>query len=539
VLNSLAGDFIPKSLSVLAPFGRFLEIGKIDVYRNTHIGLQRLKDNISYFVIDLAQHLQHKPAYAVSLLAEIAERFAAGEYRPLPHTVFPITKAAEAFRHMAQGKHVGKNVLAFDLPEIPIGPCTAEQLWFRGDASYLITGGAGGFCLEVAKWMARHGARHLVLMSRSGPRDESACQNIEQLRAAGVTVLDARGDVTQWPDVQRVVQQIALDLPPLRGVLHGAMVLDDEYLAELDEVRFNRVLEPKMAGAWNLHRATRDLPLEHFICFSSFSVMVGGPKQSNYTAGNHFLDALAHYRHGQGLPALTVDWGAILGAGFIERNRKTAAYLDKVGLKSFRLEEALRVLDRLLPLDPVQLTATHVDWRLLPQICPVVATSPTFAAMTRQSRAAEQVGSLTVRLQAVGAEARSGLIEDFLAGQVAGVFGIAEDKVDRDTPLTGLGLDSLMAIELKNRVEKELGLTIPMGHLLGGPSLKTLAQSLLRLLAPKLEGDAARESPAAHSGPPPAGLPTPAARQLEQALQEVDQLSDADVEAALSGLLKQ
>jgi acyl carrier protein len=169
----------------------------------------------------------------------------------------------------------------------------------------------------------------------------------------------------------------------------------------------------------------------------------------------------------------------------------------------------------------------------------VVATSPTFAAMTRQSRAAEQVGSLTVRLQAVGAEARSGLIEDFLAGQVAGVFGIAEDKVDRDTPLTGLGLDSLMAIELKNRVEKELGLTIPMGHLLGGPSLKTLAQSLLRLLAPKLEGDAARESPAAHSGPPPAGLPTPAARQLEQALQEVDQLSDADVEAALSGLLKQ
>ena len=197
VLNSFAGDFIPKSLSVLAPFGRFVEIGKIDVYRNTKIGLQRLKDNISYHVIDLAQHLQHKPTFVAALFAELAERFVAGDYQPLSHTVFPITEVVEAFRFMAQGKHVGKNVLSFDVDEIPIGLSTEDQHRLRAEATYLITGGAGGFCLEVAKWMAQHGARHLVLMTRSGPRDEDACRDIQDLHDAGINVIDARGDVTQ------------------------------------------------------------------------------------------------------------------------------------------------------------------------------------------------------------------------------------------------------------------------------------------------------------------------------------------------------
>ena len=158
VLNSLAGEFVPKSLSILAPFGRFLEIGKIDVYGNTKLGLAALKDNISYYVIDLAQVLTEKPECVVAMYQELTEQFASGAYGPLPHQVFPITECVDAFRFMAQGKHVGKNVLSFDQSQIPIAPCSQPGCLLRPDASYLITGGAGGFGLEVAKWMAAQGA---------------------------------------------------------------------------------------------------------------------------------------------------------------------------------------------------------------------------------------------------------------------------------------------------------------------------------------------------------------------------------------------
>ncbi|MEM8681128.1 MAG: SDR family NAD(P)-dependent oxidoreductase, partial [Planctomycetota bacterium] len=322
VLNSLAGPFLPKNASVLAPFGRFLEIGKIDVYGNTKIGLETLKDNISYFIIDLAQALEHKRDLVGRIFAELADRFAAGDYRPLSHTVFPISDVVEAFRFMAQGKHIGKNVLDFetDKASITIGPCTQAGKLFPADATYLISGGASGFGLEVVKWMARNGARHLVLMSRSGPRDPQAQADIKQLQADGVQVIDARGDVTKQADVRRVVQEIKDNLPPLKGVLHGAMVLEDCFIEEMTEECFTKVMNPKMLGAWNLHTETLDCPLEHFIGFSSFSSVVGAAKQGNYNAGNVFLDQLAAYRQRQGLPALTYNWGGISGAGFVHRN---------------------------------------------------------------------------------------------------------------------------------------------------------------------------------------------------------------------------
>jgi acyl transferase domain-containing protein/NADPH:quinone reductase-like Zn-dependent oxidoreductase/thioesterase domain-containing protein/acyl carrier protein len=495
VLNSLAGDFIAKSLSVLAPFGRFLEIGKVDIYRNAKIGLQPLRNNVSYFVIDLTQHMVEKPALVARLFAELEERFATGDYQALPYTSFPITRAADAFRFMAQAKHVGKNVLDFDVDHIPIGLGTDPAQRFRAEASYLITGGASGFGLEVAKWMARHGARHVVLMSRSGPRDEAARRDLDELRVQGITVVDARGDVTREDDVRRVVKEIGAAGRPLKGVFHAAMVLDDESLTVLDEARFARVLEPKMTGAWNLHLATRESGLEHFVCFSSFSVVAGTPRQSAYNAGNAFLGALAHYRRAEALPALTVDWGIIRGAGFVERNQKTAEYLEKVGFDAFQVDEALRIFGRLLSSDVAQIVAARVNWQSLSRFSALVGSSATYAAMARERDAVGGHGSVSARLRAAGAEERTGLVEDFIVAQVAGVFGMADGKLDRTAPLTSLGLDSLMTVELINRVDTELGLRIPMGDLLRGPSIKELAQIMLRLLIPTLDAVDASTSP--------------------------------------------
>ncbi|QDV67061.1 Phthiocerol synthesis polyketide synthase type I PpsC [Rosistilla carotiformis] len=482
VLNSLAGDFIPKNFSVLAPFGRFLEIGKIDVYGNSKIGLQALRNNISYFVIDLAQHLEHRPAFIASLFAELSERFEARDFRPLPHTVFPINEVVDAFRYMAQGKHIGKNVLSFEVDQLAIGPCTEDANLFRQEASYLIVGGASGFGLEHAKFMAQHGARHLVLMSRSGARDEAAIADIEKLRASGIEVVDARGDVTSPEDVQRVVDEITATLPPLRGVIHSAMVLDDEFIVELNDERFNKVMNPKLLGAWNLHQATLDAPLEHFVCFSSFSNIVGGAKQSNYNAGNCFLDALAHYRNALGLPALTYNWTALSGAGFVDRNEKTALYLDKIGMKAFSMDEAFRVYRQMLSRNPVQLGACRADWAALARFSPMVATAPTFAEVIGDQSDSGSGSMLGPRIIAASPQEQIALVENLIADQVADVFGIEAKQVDREASLTTLGLDSLMAIDLMNRIETELGVTIAMGSVLGGSSIKDFSKVVLRQL---------------------------------------------------------
>ncbi len=231
VLNSLAADFIPKSLSVLAPFGRFVEIGKVDIFNNTKIGMELLKDNISYFMFDLIEYIVQRTDHIAEMFVELGEKFEQGIFRPLTHTDFPITHVEEAYRFMAQGKHVGKNVLTFDVNEIPIGTCNEDGYLFRKEGSYLVTGGASGFGLEVAKWMAMHGAGHIVLMSRSGPRDEEAKAGIEEIRALGASVTDARGDVSKLADVERVIDAVGREgHPPLLGVIHGAMVLRDEFI---------------------------------------------------------------------------------------------------------------------------------------------------------------------------------------------------------------------------------------------------------------------------------------------------------------------
>lgn len=525
VLNSFAGDFIPRSLELLAPYGRFLEIGKIDVYSNSRIGLYQLKDNISYFVIDLGQYVQSRQAQAGELFAELATEIAAGRYRPLPHRVFPAGQVVEAFRWMAQGKHIGKNVLSFDDQNLRVARSSQAQERFRPHGTYLISGGSGGFSLEIARTMVDHGARNLVLLSRSGARDAAVVELIESLRQTGARVIEARGDVTRPQDLEKVVAMISQDLPPLFGVVHGAMVLDDEFIPDLTPERFRSVLDVKMLGAWNLHLATRDCPLEDFICFSSFSAVIGAPKQANYNAGNYFLDALAHYRRAAGRPALTINWGALRGAGFVERNQKTAEYLERVGLEGLPLSEAIHCFREAILLDEPQLAVARVDWNLLPTLCPTMNQDSRFGRVLAESRRQGQSGSLNARLQAAAPEQRLGLMSSFIADQIAGVFGISADKVELETPLTQMGLDSLMAIELKNRLEKETAVTLPMNEILNGPTLTQLAGSLLRLLEGTGSNQAVDEiQPVAASEAAAPGNPEVLERIETMSEEEIDRL---------------
>ena len=527
VLNSFAGEFIPRSLELLAPYGRFLEIGKIDVYGNSRIGLYQLKDNISYFVIDLGQYVQSRQAEAGELFSDLATEIQAGRYRPLPYRLFPASQCVEAFRWMAQGKHIGKNVLAFDDAELKVARSSQPQQRFRGNGTYLISGGSGGFSLEIARTLVADGARSLVLVSRSGPRDSAASAVIESLRQAGAKVVEARGDVTRLTDLKAIVAMIGRELDPLVGVVHGAMVLDDEFLSDLSPARFRAALDVKMLGAWNLHQATQGCPLEDFICFSSFSAVIGAPKQANYNAGNYFLDALAKYRRAHGQPALTINWGALRGAGFVERNQKTAEYLDRVGLQGLPLEEALRAFREAVLYDEAQLGIARVDWSVLPTLCPALKLEGRFRKLMEESDKRGQGGSLSTRLRAASPDERLGLMTAFIAEQIAGVFGISAEKVELETPLTQMGLDSLMAIELKNRLEKETAVSLPMSEILGGPTLSQLAGSILR----QLEGGSSH--PPIEDQIQPVESAMVQAAPSEELLEQIDEMSEAEIDRML------
>ena len=361
VLNSLSGQAIPKSLECLREGGRFLELGKRDIHENSEIGLRPFKNCLTYVAIDLSRQIS--PARFKTLVARVRRLIDRDIIRPLPHTVFPISRAQDAFRHMAQGKHLGKVVFNFDnqsaAPEPRLNRTPAS---FLADATYLITGGTRGFGLEVARFLAQRGARHLVLASRSGTGASESVEILDAIRGLGATVACRACDVSSRAALGALLEEIRSTMPPLRGVFHGAMVMKDEVLARLTPDQFDEVTGPKVLGAWNLHRHTKNDPLDHFVLFSSISVLVGNPGQGSYVAANRFLDALAAHRMHIGQPGLSIAWDRLNEAGYAARTDGLAEHFDRMGWKGLDNREALRGLDLLLQNRATHMGVSNVDW---------------------------------------------------------------------------------------------------------------------------------------------------------------------------------
>ncbi|MCI0564761.1 MAG: SDR family NAD(P)-dependent oxidoreductase, partial [Nitrososphaera sp.] len=283
-----------------------------------------------------------------------------------------------AFRYMAQAKHIGKVVVSFQEHEADPVPLPPKQFSARKDGTYLITGGLGGFGLATAKWLAERGAKHLVLMGRSGATTEEAISSVEAMKRAGVNLVVVKADVTRKEQVARVLRSVHKRMPPLRGVIHAAMVIDDAITLQLNEERMKKVMAPKIIGAWNLHSQTLNLPLDFFILFSSISSLLGSPGQGNYAAGNSFLDALSHYRRARGLKALTVNWGGIADVGYVAKNPEIGEKLEHIGMKSLTSEKCLRILGELLQHEAIQTAVSHMDWRQVARIH-IAAPTPRIA----------------------------------------------------------------------------------------------------------------------------------------------------------------
>ncbi|PTL78225.1 type I polyketide synthase [Vitiosangium sp. GDMCC 1.1324] len=487
VLNSLSGDAITRSMEVLAPDGRFLEVGNRDIHDGRALDLSQFRRRLIYAAIDLVGLREQRPALCSRLLREVVEQMASGALKPVRHRAFPVSQVSEAFREMAQGQHVGKLVVTLEDPELRVAP-PRPGFRVRADATYLITGGLGGLGLEAARWLVGHGARNLLLLGRSAV-PTAMLPELESLRAEGARVEVMRADVA---DARRLSEVLALtrggDMPQLRGVLHCAGVLDDGILEQQEPARFRSVMAPKIQGAWNLHMLTRDESLDFFVLYSSMSGLLGLPGQGNYAAANAAMDALAHYRRQQGLPALSVNWGPFSEVGLAAAHSNRGERLAYRGMASFTPKQGSSLLERLLGEGAVHVGAVALDVRQWLEFFPSAASLRIWDELAAERSEGQRGRSdVLLDLRRASAGERLGMLEGYLRERLAQVLRIDPSRVGRHEPFRGLGLDSLMSLELRNRIEATLDLKLSVTLLWAHSSLTALATYLLDQLgfAPK------------------------------------------------------
>ncbi len=487
VLNSLAAEGADAGLSILAPYGRFVEIGKRDLYANRRIGLRPLVDNRSLVTVDLYHALLNRTGLIRTLFEQVMDGFREGVYTPLPHRVFPITEASETFRLMSRTRHTGKLVFDHDLDEVVVRAPFEQRL--APEATYLISGGLGGFSLAAAQWMVEQGARHLVLMSRSDPGPEAALA-IERLRERGAHVKVAAADVTDAEQVKDVLEQVDRTLPPLRGVVHAAMSLSDRALAQMDPESWETALHPKLKGAWVLHEQTRDRSLDVFLMFSSAMGLAGNPGQVNYAAGCAFLESLAEHRRGLGLPGQTVAWGVIDQVGYVARHEAFESLMRR-GLLPLDPEDALEPLSEFLCSPLANLTVGRFDWGLFRDGWTPRETLPgRFQWLAAEHAEARQEVPILQLLQT--SSDPHGLVVGSLAVRTAKVLGCEVERLELSVPIKELGLDSLTSFELRNWMHESFGVMLSPVDL-HGPSVEDLADRVLELLEAETPACAAGE----------------------------------------------
>ena len=466
VLNSLTGDgFIDASLRALAAGGRFVEIAKRDIWSPEQ--MRDARPDVAYHIFALDDWQSGEPVRVGALLESIVARLASGELEPLPRRVYPMAEAVAAFRWMQQARHVGKIVLR---------PPTRDPV--RPGATYLITGGLGALGLAAAAWLAGRGATHLVLAGRRPP-SPAAEAALAALAGRGCRAVARAADVSDPSDLDRLLGSIAAELPPLRGIIHAAGARDDALLAELTADRLAATWAPKAAAAWLLHRRTADLPLDFFVSFSSAAAVLGSAGQAGYAAANAFLDGLAEHRRSLGLPALSVAWGPWAGDG-MAADRAVQARLARQGIDLLRPDSALQALEVLLKSGEPQGTVLAAEWarmsgnlagarpplleRLLEPKAARIPRVEELAKALREKPPAEQRTRLTGHVQA----------------ELQQVLQLA-DPPALDATFFEMGLDSLMAVELRNRLNRDLELhpVLSANALIEHPTVNALVDAIL------------------------------------------------------------
>ncbi|KAF2811141.1 reducing type I polyketide synthase [Mytilinidion resinicola] len=494
VLNSLAGDSLIASWECIAPYGRFVELGKRDILSNANLPMYPFKNNASFICFDGFKWQTERPQDSRRAFEEVLQLFSAGEFRPIRSlNVYPATKVEEAFRAMQDGKTAGKIVLEVT-PTTPVKAILATQPSFLigHDATYVIAGGLGGLGRSVARWLVDRGARNLILLSRSGIRNETARDFVEELKQQDVLVKAPACDITDAAVLEEVIQQCTQEMPPIRGCFQGSMVLRDFMFDKMDHADWHLGTDCKTIGSWNLHQL---LPkdLHFFIFLSSASSVVGLRGQANYAAGNSYMDALARYRVSRGERAVSLDLGALTEDGLLAENPE--------------------FLNRVLGYGALNGISRNFFYAILDYYCdpalPLLSPTQSQPVIGLGSDASGGLDGIVISRQAIfthlkeNAKSRSAgeknddgapdawkerfhtansqidaahVVEQALVAKLQRTLAGLHGEVDMYKPVAAYGVDSLLAVELRSWIAKEFKADVAMFEISGGASFSTLSK---------------------------------------------------------------
>ncbi|KAA8905059.1 fatty acid synthase S-acetyltransferase [Sphaerosporella brunnea] len=494
VLNSMSGEGLRRSWECIAPFGRFIEVGKRDIHDSARLSMHPFTKNSIFASVDLTFMNDVGPQLLSELLTgvmSLAHEKKIGPPQPL--NIYPYSKIEEAFRFMQSGKHLGKIVLEANKDDLVMAvPDSKPAYYFDENATYVISGGLGGLGRSVARWMASRKAKNLILLSRSGAQSDASKALVAELEASGVKIAAPKCDVSDEETLAAVIKECSKDMPPIKGCIQGSMVLRDSIFENMSLKDFDAAIKPKVQGSWNLHSL---LPkdLDFFVLLSSASGVTGNRGQGNYCIGNAYQDALARHRTSLGLKAIALDLGMILSVGFAAENQEVMDNLKAAGFIGIREEEFLAMLDYHcnpnLPVTsplksqvvtgmetPAALKAKGIDepfWMRDPLFKQFFQMGRSGADAAGDSGSSVSYEALLSTVDSV--DSAGGVIAEGLVRKLSRALSIRTEDIDTSRPLHAYGVDSLVAVELRNWFIKEIGADVAVFDIMGSGSIAGLS----------------------------------------------------------------
>ncbi|CCC12643.1 hypothetical protein SMACR_07941 [Sordaria macrospora] len=491
ILNSLIGDGLRESWESLGKFGRLVDIGKRDFASKPRVEVSAANKNASFISVDIFALLAERPKVLKRVFADISRLLRYGKVRPAsPLSAFPISDVEGALKMQQGGSVIGKVVVTLggsDLVKAP--PSRRSKDLLHSDATYILVGGTGGLGRSMARWMAGKGAKNIVLVSRSGSITGKVKELVKDLSVLGVSVHVRRCNVVNKAEVDELIQTGLRGLPPIRGVVHGTMVLRDVLFEKMTWTDYTEVIEGKVQGGWNFHQALLSSPLDFFVAISSAAGAVGNRGQAAYSAANCFLNGLVQYRLAHGLPASSLDLTAVSDSGYLAEDLEKAAEVARnLGSDTICEAEVLALLHAAISGKLTSACNNHTitGMRITSTLRPFWTEDAKFKAMriAAEDEAAKNASlNAVVSFNAALKGARSpteaedvvckGLVE-----KISSVLMLDADDMDITLSLSHYPLDSLVAIEIRNFVTREFEANLQVLELLSSGSIQTLAKAV-------------------------------------------------------------
>ncbi|KAK5627480.1 hypothetical protein RRF57_003195 [Xylaria bambusicola] len=493
VLNSISGNALQESWNCISKFGRLVNIASLDPNSKTRLEIPSVGRNTSFLSVDIMSIAAERPTLLKRLLSDVSNLMRYGKVRPIsPVTLFPVSDVESAFKTLQSGKMHGKILVVPHADDIvQVTPPKEPARLLKDNATYILIGGTGGLGRSMARWMISRGARHLVLVSRSGSATGRVKELIDEAAEAGAEVIVQSCDVANVADVEELVNFGLEGMPPVRGLIHGAMVLRDVLFEKMTYDEYITVIESKVQGGWNFHRALINAPLDFFIAISSVAGMVGNRGQAAYAAANCFLNSLVQYRIAMGLPASSLDLTAISDSGYLAEDLEKAAEVARnLGSDTICEAEVLALLGAAISgrLATACNNHTVTGMRITPTMqpfwtddakCKYLREAAETAAAADASAGVTKAISYNAAVKAAKTlEEAEQVVCDGLVSKLAAVMMIDIEDLDITRSLSHYPLDSLVAIEIRNFITREFEATLQVLELLSSGSIQTLAKAV-------------------------------------------------------------